>query len=217
MPTIETPDAVARQIHAWKDALIDLTRRNPLVSLSLKAKSNLHIPDLSPDELYALHKQKRKPLLFVPSAKDVQPSLDWEDRGSRTDAGRPRKVGDIPIAPADLKALNTIRQRAALALQEQGLNTLFVAVGLLEWPGPPSLVAGRCLGLRRADLDASVAGVVAPASSLRAGLRETQSWRGGALRLVALAVSCLRVSTRAGDGRMSRKASVQRSTSARPC
>ena len=37
--------------------------------------------------------------------------------------------------------------------------------------------------------------------------------RGHALRLVALAVSCLRVSTRAGGGRMSRKASVQHGTS----
>ena len=136
MPTIETPDAVARQIHAWKDALIDLTRRNPLVSLSLKAKSNLHIPDLSPDELYALLTQKRKSLLFVPSAKDVQPLLGLENPGSQADTGRTRKVGDILIAPADLKALNTIRQRAALAFQEQGLNTLFVAVGLLEWPDP---------------------------------------------------------------------------------
>ena len=152
MLTNEPADPVVRQIHAWKDALIDLTRRNPLVSLSLKAKSNLRIPELSPDELYALLTQKRKSLLFMSSVleaqpfPEVQPSLvrenpgSWPEKSRIRTGGEIRRGGEVSIAPADLKALNTIRQRAALAFQEQGLNTLFVAIGLLEWPDPQTKV-----------------------------------------------------------------------------
>ena len=138
MPIIEPPDPVTRQVHAWKDALIDLSRRNPLVSLSLKGKSNVRVPGLTPDELYALLSQKRRPLLFVPDAPEDQQALSLKEPGGDAAAPRPPRPGTISVPPADLKALNTIRQRAALAFQEQGINTLFAAIGLLEWPDPQS-------------------------------------------------------------------------------
>ena len=128
-----TDDLVAHQIRVWKDALIDLTRRNPLLSLSIKAKSNLRLTQPSLDDLYALLGNRRKSLLFTPDVPDDQEVLDLQNLKTKV---QPRKPGVVPLSESDLKTLNSIRQRAALTLQEQGVNTLFVTFGILEWPDP---------------------------------------------------------------------------------
>lgn len=116
-------EIVSRKLRGWSDALIDLTRRNPL--LSLPSRSILPITAQPPDELYKLLTgSKPKALSFVTQLLPF------------TEQPRALKAGQVSATDAELKLLNNLRLKAQLSLTEQGINVLFVVLGVLEWPDP---------------------------------------------------------------------------------
>ena len=112
-------DSVQRKIAGWQSALIDLTRRNPLYALSPKARGLLVLSQPS-DELYQWLVRRRKPLQF----EAAKTGLDLFGQQKLN------KPGHLSLADADFKTLNTLRLRSASALREQGINILFIAMGL---------------------------------------------------------------------------------------
>ena len=71
-PAADPPqDAVARQMAAWRDALIDLTRRNPLLSLPGKGRGFILLANGAPDNLLA-QLTGRRSLLLAPAEEDEQ-------------------------------------------------------------------------------------------------------------------------------------------------
>lgn len=126
-------DKVTAKIENWQSALIDLTRRNPLYALSPKARGLLPLTDLTPDALYLLLVRRRKMLQIEQS--DTNPSS--QDRNLLGEI-KPPKPGHLGVAEAEFKTLNALRLRAASALREQGINILFITMGMLEWIDPAS-------------------------------------------------------------------------------
>ncbi|MCX6365158.1 MAG: DUF4011 domain-containing protein [Armatimonadetes bacterium] len=114
-------DLVTRKLTAWKDALIDLTRRNPL--LSLPTRSVITLSD-TPDQIWELPAQGNKQLCFVP------------EKIPGTEIRRELKPRDRAVDAASYRTLNGLRLKSRLSLNEQGVNSLFIAVGVLEWSDP---------------------------------------------------------------------------------
>lgn len=114
-------DNVTRKLIAWKDALIDLSRRNPLLSLPIRSILRLS-EDL--DELWQLPASGSKRLWFL------------TENIPGTDQPRKLKARERAVLPPDLKILNNLRLKGQLSLNEQGVNVLFLVFGVLEWHDP---------------------------------------------------------------------------------
>lgn len=114
-------DLVTRKLTAWKDALIDLTKRNPL--LSLPTRSVIPLND-APDQLWELPAQGSKRLCFV------------SEKIPGTEIRRELKARDRAVDATSYRTLNSLRLKSRLSLNEQGVNSLFIAVGVLEWSDP---------------------------------------------------------------------------------
>ena len=125
--------------HARKD-LLDLGLRNNLLSYRLLKTRGIDSRTAVPDELFEALVQSDRQIRFVPAPPD--------DEGDEADASPPaRTIGRARAARApsatvlevshdkaelDRRLLNT-HDHARISLEEQGLNTLFLAFGMLEW------------------------------------------------------------------------------------
>jgi hypothetical protein len=137
---------ITRKIEAWRDALIDLSKRNPLLSLP---KTVVRL-EASADDLWKLPPTgKRGAFRLLPLP--VNGTLELGEgqaaaaattgvEASATPSGARRLV---PLPPRTqyatddvLKRLGNLRQKARLSLTEQGINVLFVTIGTLEWRDP---------------------------------------------------------------------------------
>jgi len=128
-------ERVATALERWRNNLIDLTRRNPLLSLKANPASYLEItvPDLA--TVYEHAVTQGKPwLFFLPEAEDKP--------AKKNGAKKPA----TPIAPKTNELLTTQDDRAALLntltnlyrralndYRERGLHILHLALGVLEW------------------------------------------------------------------------------------
>jgi very-short-patch-repair endonuclease len=117
-----TADNIARKLNAWKDALIDLSRRNPLISLPA-ARSLISLSD-SADDLWKLPAAGPKRLWLL------------SEKVLGTEENRSLKTRERAVSPAEFKTLNNLRLKARLSLNEQGVNVLFLVLGVLEWYDP---------------------------------------------------------------------------------
>jgi hypothetical protein len=130
-------ERVATALDRWRNNLIDLTRRNPLLSLKATPASYLEIavPDLM--TIYEHAVTQGKPwLFFLPEAND-KPT-------KKSNAKKPPPA--TPTAPKTNELLTTQNDRAALLntltnlyrraltdYRERGLHILHLALGVLEW------------------------------------------------------------------------------------
>lgn len=126
------PLAVAKKIEHWKSQLIDLSKRNRLLYFRQAKTSTAQLLSPAIEEIFDWLVLKEKPMIFK-----------WREQESQTlnfvgsDNADPRlKPGELltPLNDADLnRVLYNLRQKSQTALQEQGVNVLFVAFGFLEW------------------------------------------------------------------------------------
>ena len=135
----EPTDAIADRLDADRRALLDLSLRNPLLNYRPRRRS-LTIVGESPAELVRILVREGKRMAFDP-APDPPP-----------DAERPE--GDeapLELPPADPTDLNLQTDATADALQDRllaidsaargsveelGVNTLYLALGMLRWSEP---------------------------------------------------------------------------------
>lgn len=129
-------------LERWRRSLLDLTRRNRLIDLESRFGTRIRIAGPAPAELAdALFASGRK--LRFPHARSF--SVDDVDLGEARDETVAIAPGDLAVdpAPADWKGLQDfqrklerLRRGARTIFEEQGVHTLFVALGVLEWAGP---------------------------------------------------------------------------------
>ena len=131
---------VARKIDAWKDRLLDFTRRNPLLSLPTRSLVRLTGPPYTPDELFDRLTGGTKAAQYALTFIRETPPPNDETHGSNDDktlfSQRPLKAGQKAVSEADFKALALLRTKARLSLTEQGINILFLTRGTLVWIDP---------------------------------------------------------------------------------
>ncbi|MBC8139203.1 MAG: DUF4011 domain-containing protein, partial [Fibrella sp.] len=116
-----SPDPVTRKIAAWCDALMDLSRRNPLLSLP---RSAIPLPD-SPDFLWDMPRDGSRRIKMV---SEKLPGTDILRTGL--------KANDRALPMDRYRALKSMFQASRRSIEEQGVPILFIAAGILEWREP---------------------------------------------------------------------------------
>lgn len=116
------------RIEQWKKQLLDLGKRNRLlffkednkkiISISAPAFEELWKQILNEHELKFPYQRKR-----TVSAED----LDSQDDIIKGDISTNQSVADLQ------KALKSLRAKARSSMEEQGINTLYLTFGILEW------------------------------------------------------------------------------------
>jgi hypothetical protein len=117
------------RIEKWKSKLLDLGKRNRLINYRETKRSNLKIilPDI--DELYKRLVVNEESLDFPCPANegflDIDENID--DRIIYGEIKTDRTINE------QQKTLRNLRNKAKTALEEQGVNILYLAFGFLKW------------------------------------------------------------------------------------
>ncbi|MEO6994613.1 MAG: DUF4011 domain-containing protein [Lacunisphaera sp.] len=141
-PGVSTKDPATR-IDQWKSKLLDLSLRNRLLNFK-ETKTTIRILSTAPekveDELAASHELSLRPKPKLMSEEDPRNAATYTKQ-QRSDAlhehlrdelsqGRLHTVLD---ESENARRLTELYRAARIALDENGTNTLFAAVGFLEW------------------------------------------------------------------------------------
>src|SRR5215212_4216933 len=136
-----------QQIEAWKARLLDLGRRNRLLHTQPGRVGSVALTDPPVAVLFDTLVRGRRKLTFAAALTLEQrlAALSWDAPATgvtmRLDRipTPPPKAGQIVTglnAVEQDRALYNLRLKARTALNEQGVNILFVALGFLEWFAP---------------------------------------------------------------------------------
>ena len=134
-PSQDLTEVIAR----WQQRLLDLTKRNRLLYFK-PGKTAVRITSHTPNELseqllahpsglsfdYAERRQSQEPLFPDPSSEQVEVP-DPEPDLTAVDLGTDCEVFDLH------RRLKLLKRKDNEWEQEQGINVLFLALGLLEW------------------------------------------------------------------------------------
>jgi Protein of unknown function (DUF4011) len=124
--------AVGVALARWRDNLLDLTPRNPLLNLPLASSSSLTISHPGVGAVVERLLSARKPWSFwLPPAVG-----EGANPGLARIQTKPHELvcGDLERAEL-LDALTRMHQQAETDRSERGLHTLQVVIGLLVWQG----------------------------------------------------------------------------------
>lgn len=118
-----------KRIETWKKLLLDFSKRNHLINFKEGKRSNVRITAPSYDDLFDKIAVREKMLRF-PYARKTRIDDEGEetyDEVVKGDVETSKPIGDLQ------KTLKVLRYRANTSIEEQGINTLFLAFGLLKW------------------------------------------------------------------------------------
>ncbi len=145
-------DEVAASLQRWQQRLIDLSRRNRLLHFTPTPSSALRLHQPVPVGLFEqLVLRERAITFFQPDPSELPleaEGADLEGRaagrlgGATGRAVRPPRPNELvaEVEPGRLRrTLDRMRLRAQTSVSEQGINTLFVAFGMLEWQERPGV------------------------------------------------------------------------------
>lgn len=129
MPMIE------RRLEEWKRRLLDLSGRNPLLYFGRGRRTAVQITSPSVADLCDTLLEGKKLRFPEPYQGTLLDLLSTEDIEEGTGQVRVR-AGDLEttLDVEDLqRKLSRLRAHARSSIEEQGINTLYVAVGMLHW------------------------------------------------------------------------------------
>lgn len=118
---------IDQKLEAWKNKLLDLGKRNRLLNYRDTKRSNLRIIKPTIFELWESFVVHEKPLEF-PYYDDEQMSLFEDETEGCTNA----VLTNQPIKEQQ-KTLRSLRDKAKTAMEEQGVNILYLSFGFLRW------------------------------------------------------------------------------------
>lgn len=117
---------IAKRVEEWKKLLLDYSRRNRLYCFRSTKRTSLEISLPEYGELYSRIALNNETLQFA-----------YSDAESEEDDAASMQEADIVTTSKSLKeqqkSLYAIRQRAKSAFDEQGVNVLYLIIGLLRW------------------------------------------------------------------------------------
>lgn len=138
----------ARALGKWRERLLDLSQRNPLLHFWRSRGTKIRIAHPELDQLYQALVLREKRLTFPKPTDQLLQLAEFGSSDDLTDGRDLRESpGDIRVDYATGSArdvialqqkLRRLRDNARVALEEEGVNTLYVALGLLQWREPES-------------------------------------------------------------------------------
>lgn len=117
------------RIEIWKKLLLDFGKRNRLINFLEGKRSNVKITTPSFDRLWEFVVVNEREVIF-PYAKKVQVDNDGEEVYETIingDIETNKPIGDLQ------KTLKSLRYKANTSIEEQGINTLYLTFGMLNW------------------------------------------------------------------------------------
>jgi len=122
--SILSVDPVEMRIERWRKNLVDTSLRNRLLDVKESRLGCLRLTSPSPQDIY-------RTLVEAKGCFDVEIGPNGSASFSRRDAG--------PVHPGERaksdRSLMLMRTKAREAMREQGVNILFLTLGVLEWSG----------------------------------------------------------------------------------
>jgi very-short-patch-repair endonuclease len=117
------------KLETWKNKLLDLGKRNNLLNYRDTRRSNLRIKTPQIFELWDSIVLTEEPLVF-PQPEDVIPGEDDDLAETHLENG---SVVTNQSVKDQQKTLYNIRNKAKTAIEEQGINVLYLSFGFVRW------------------------------------------------------------------------------------
>lgn len=118
-----------------RQELLDLTLRNPLLNYRLLKSRGLEIKGINPEDLYNILVAENKPLTFLPQEEteedQLQESLLSKEQVNTGLFGQ--KIRTIYTEKELQSRLLATHLAAKTYIEEQGVNILFITIGMLLW------------------------------------------------------------------------------------
>jgi len=152
---------VAAAVEAWKRKLLDLTKRNRALNFKATRVSTVEIRDSQPADVFDSLYLRERPMQFLPLPEPAnsEPSLalqgwspETEDDDEPDSESSPSSGQNVDVRPERdpmghvegllqttsrrdqlEKSLRRLSENARLSIEEQGVNTLFLALGMLHY------------------------------------------------------------------------------------
>jgi DNA polymerase III delta prime subunit len=131
-------ETIHQKIETSRRELLDLGFRNPLLNYRLLRSRGLEVPTESSESIYRILVREEKSVSFLPTKEsDEADALSQPDDEDTTESASSRRAENriqTDLTSNDLqKRLLSTHYLANTLLQEQGVNTLFLALGMVEW------------------------------------------------------------------------------------
>ena len=130
---------IAQEIDRHRKRLLDLTTNNRLLAYRKSRTRTLQIVDELPDQIFARLVASGKEFSFLPTLEEdrieFEPNV-WELPESNGPRRKEHFDSSLQTGLSEErldKVLKTMRTDAITAIQETGVNLLYLALGLLEW------------------------------------------------------------------------------------
>lgn len=139
MPEFDTT-RINAQLRRWQERLLDLTKRNPLLGLNRSLVSKLRVAEPPTADLFnrfVLDEEDLRMPLVRRKAKARAESE--ESAGQPVDDEYEVEQGDISFdakPPELLKRLRRVFDNARTTVEERGVTTLHLTLGVLRWEAP---------------------------------------------------------------------------------
>ena len=154
--------SIASEVDKSRRELLDLSLRNPLINYRTLRARGVEVIGADPCAVFDSLVTKSRRMSFAPLEEDQDQAQELFEGGDARSTRQKRNVLQTAEPPDQLlKRLRITFYFANTTIQEQGVNTLYVALGLVEW-----FESERSEILRRAPL------VLVPVELTRTSLRE---------------------------------------------
>jgi hypothetical protein len=136
-------DKIPLVIEASREELLDLGLRNPLLSYRPSRARGVEVVDELPTEVFRILVRERKPMTFQATPENpsseagegellAQPGDEGEDGGLAARHVDLRLQTNVPSTKPQSRLLKT-EHDARTFIEAQGVNTLYLALGMLHW------------------------------------------------------------------------------------
>ena len=130
-------NSIQTKLDTARAELLDQSLRNPLINYRLSRARGVEIVDESPPDVYRILVQEGKAMSFLPKPEpEEDDNLQlFEDDEVGTDPARhiDSKL-QTDYSSAELqRRLRKTHDIAKIAIEEQGVNTLYLVLGMLQW------------------------------------------------------------------------------------
>lgn len=134
-------DDIRQRLDRERQNLLDLTLRNPLLNYRLYRAQGVQITDELPQQIYDLLVVRNKQMYFEPApeedgvaaARVVTPVPDSAETDDVPERHRDNKLQTTHGEEELNKRLRTTYHNWRTYIEEQGVNVLFLALGMLNW------------------------------------------------------------------------------------
>ena len=132
---IETADSsIASEIDKSRKELLDLSLRNPLLNYRTLRARGVELVDADPVTVFDALVSNARKMSFAPLEEEEDQALALSENRDTRPSSSNRNVLQTAEPPDQLqKRLRNTFYLANTTIQEQGVNTLFVALGMVEW------------------------------------------------------------------------------------